>query len=140
MRSGNGSRPFSLSVCTLTLFACLSLEGSQEYLISYRYHVKNAKLYNESLQISQAMKPCLGKKYAKSLILEKKESTKQDFHHLIKQNRESLINYLEQLSISVKNKDSLSNNALTSATTITFKTECFKVDFNDNFVIITPLK
>jgi hypothetical protein len=123
------------------LLFTLSLEGSEEYFISYRYHVKNAKLFNESFFVSKAMKPCSQIPYkAPTLTLESDNTVKNSFASFLKKNKEKLLSYLQKLSVSVTNNEHINNNHIESLTTVTFKTQCFKVDFNENFVMITPLK
>ena len=136
MRSRDGNSTFSLRLCSIVFFCSLALNAS-EYLISYRYVVKNATLYNDTLDISHAMKPCHGKPQ-KPLILENNGS--QDLKKIISKNSNEFINYIHKLGIDIKNTDITSNLQNSSTTIITLKTTCFKVDFNDNFAKITPLK
>ena len=60
MRSRDGSNYFLFTIFFyLVLSNSLALDAS-EYLISYRYVVRDAILYDENLQISHAMKKCRG--------------------------------------------------------------------------------
>jgi hypothetical protein len=60
MRSRDGDHNFSLTISTIIfLFSSLALNAS-EYLISYRYLVHNAILYDESLEVSKSMRVCGG--------------------------------------------------------------------------------
>jgi len=136
MRSRDGNSTFSLRLCTIILFFSLALNAG-EYLISYRYVVKDATLYNDLLLISHAMKPCRGKPQ-KSLVLENNNS--KDLKQIISQNPDIFTDYIHKLSLDIKNTQITSNMQNTSTTIITLKTTCFKVDFNENFVRITPLK
>ena len=136
MRSRDGNRTFSLSICSIILFNSLVLNAS-EYLVSYRYVVKDATLYNESLSISNAMKECKGTPQ-KALILE--NDSNNDLKSVISKNSDKFINYIHKLGMNVEHKE-LTLNAMNKSTTIlTLKTTCFKVDFNDNFAKIAPLK
>ena len=47
---------------------------ANEYLISYRYVVKDTIIYNEELDISPAMQPCKGDADKEYLILDTKKS------------------------------------------------------------------
>ena len=67
MRSRNGNRNLSFRLCSIIIFSSLTLTAS-EHLISYKYIVKDATLYNETLLISDAMTKCDGKPQ-KELIL-----------------------------------------------------------------------
>ena len=136
MRSRDGNYTFSLSICAIILFHSLVLSAS-EYLISYRYLVKNAILYNETLEIARAMHKCKGTP-SNSLLLESNYS--KNIKQIITLNHEKFINYIHQLGIHVEHQEQTINLQNISTTILTLKTTCFKVDFNDNFVIISALK
>ena len=120
----------------LFILSSLALNAS-EFLISYRYVVKDAIIYNETLYISSAMKKCSGKPQ-KELILE--NTTNDDFTKLIKNNKEIFYDYIQQLGLHVEHKEETINMQNRSTTILTLKTTCFKVDFNDNFAKIAALK
>jgi len=136
MRSRDGNKTFSLSIPISILFLSLALNAG-EYLISYRYLIKDSILYNETLNISQAMKKCSGKVY-NPLILE--VNKEKNLKEIISQNREQFIYYLHKLGLNLVHKDKTVNYIQNSITILTLHTKCFKVDFNDNFVKISPLK
>ena len=136
MRSRNGDHPYSLSILALTLLSSLALNAS-EFLISYRYIVKDAVLYNETLHISNAMQKCQGK-IQNPLLLEHKE--KKNIKDIISTNSQEFIDYIHKLGLHVEHKDLTINAQNSSTTTMTLKTTCFKVDFNENFAKIAPLK
>jgi len=136
MRSRNGNCYFSLRLYTLIFFHSLALSAS-EYLISYHYTVKDAILFNETLQISRAMQKCSGT-LQKSFIL---DARKEDTLEQIIQN--DYINFLQnihKIGLDVSHTQVSTNIRNTSITSLTLHTTCFKVDFNDNFAKITPLK
>jgi hypothetical protein len=83
------------------------------------------------------MKQCSGKPQP-SLILENDESN--NLKKIISKNEDEFIEYIHKLGIDIKNTEITSNLQNSSTTIITLKTTCFKVDFNDNFVKITPIK
>jgi hypothetical protein len=136
MRSGDGNRHGTLSIFKLVfLFYSLALHAG-EYLISYHYVVKDAILFNETLEISKAMHQCSGTPY-NPLILENNNST--NLKEILAQNQEEFLAYLHQLGLDVQHSELNTNLQNSSTTILTLKTTCFKVDFNDNLVRIAPL-
>jgi len=137
MRSRDGNRSLPLSICTI-IFFCSSLAlNAGEYLVSYRYVVKNATLYNETLLVSRAMTKCSGKAQ-QSLILPIQD--KKDFKKIIDENSQEFIEYIHKLGLHVKHNEQTTNYQNSSTTILTLKTTCFKVDFNENLAKITTLK
>jgi|FLOH01.1.fsa_nt_gi hypothetical protein len=138
MRSRDGSYNFSLSICSVVLFLFSStLLNASDYLVSYRYVVKDAILYNETLDISKSMKKCIGEP-TKSLILDSSEN--DDLEDIILKNSTEFIDFIHTLGLQVEHKESTTNAINKSTTILTLKTTCFEVDFNDNFARISPLK
>jgi len=136
MRSRDGNSYPWLTVLSL-IFLSFTTLYADDYLISYRYVVKNSTILNEQLYLSKAMINCDGEE-SKSIYL---DSNHYDtLKEVIFQNRDKFITYLHQIGIQIQNKDVTINNILTSTTILTFKTQCFKVDFNDKFVKISSLK
>jgi len=135
-RDGNYNFSFSIQVGLLLLLSSLALNAS-EYLISYRYLVKDAILYNETLSISKAMQKCNGKPY-NALVLETRDD--KNLKKIIRSQNEKFIDYMHKLGLHIEHKEATINFQYTSVTILTLKTTCFKVDFNDNFVKISPLK
>lgn len=72
------------------------------------------------------------------LILE--NSTDGDLNNLISQNSNEFLEYIHKLGLHVEHKEQTINMRNKFTTTLTMKTTCFKVDFNDNLAIIAPLK
>lgn len=136
MRSRDGNRTFSLRLCSVILFNSLALNAS-EFLISYSYTIKDATLHNETLYISKAMKKCCGTPQ-KSFIFD--TDGEKDLKKIISQDREKFISYIHKLGLHIEHKEKNINSQNISSTTLTLKTTCFKVDFNDNFAKISPLK
>ena len=136
MRSRDGSFTILLRFCTLVLLSTLLLSAN-EYLISYRYVVKNAILYNESLQISHAMKKCQGS-IQKTLLLNSDGTT--NLQKIISLNHEKFISFINSIGLDVSHQESNINFQNHSTTILTLPTTCFKVDFNDNFAKISSLK
>ena len=136
MRSRDGNSTLSLRLCSIIIFSSLALNAS-EYLISYKYITRDALLYNETLLISNAMTKCDGKpQKGLSLI----NNSSNDIKELLLKNSEKFINYLHKLGMQVQHKERTSALQNSSSTVLTLKTTCFKVDFNDNFATIAPLK
>jgi hypothetical protein len=136
MRSGDGNRHVTLSIFKLIFFFYSLALSASEYLISYRYVVKDAILFNETLDISKAMHPCSGSPL-NPLILENNNTT--NLKAIVSQNEEEFLSYLHQLGLDVQHSEFNTNLQNSSTTILTLKTTCFKVDFNDNFVSISPL-
>jgi len=136
MRSRDGNNSFTLAICSIVFFNSLVLNAS-EYLISYRYVVKNATLYNETLYIAKAMQKCQGTP-TKPIYLDnpKQKNLKELFSSLDSE----FIEYVHKLGLHVEHKDMTNNFQISSITILTLKTTCFEVDFNDNFVKISSLK
>ena len=136
MRSRDGNHSFLLSICSVIFFNSLVLSAS-EYLISYRYVVKDATLYNEALSISKSMQKCNGTPQ-NALILPTESDT--NLKTVLAKNSEEFIDYIHKLNLHVEHSDVTINAQYKSTTILTLKTTCFEVDFNDNFVKISPLK
>jgi len=138
MRSRDGNLTFSLSICTIILTTLFSSAlTADEYFISYRYVIKDAILYNESLLISKAMKKCSGSPY-NPIILE--SDGEKNLHEIISKKSEEFIHYIHKLGLHVEHNEKTTDYKNSSTTILTLKTTCFKVDFNDNFAKIAPLK
>jgi len=99
--------------------------------------VKDATLFNETLLISKSMHKCSGipQKY-----IELESDGGKNLKDIIENNREEFINYLHKLGLNVSHKEKNINFQNISTIILTLKTTCFKVDFNDNFAKIAPLK
>ncbi|MFA5233949.1 MAG: hypothetical protein WC390_06055 [Sulfurimonas sp.] len=136
MRSRDGNLNFLLRLCQVVIFSSLTLHAS-EHLISYKYIIKDAILYNETLLISNAMTKCSGEPQSELILI---NTTDDDLKKLISQNSEKFIDYIHKLGLHVEHKGTTSNLQNSFTTTLTLKTTCFKVDFNDNFARIAPLK
>ena len=140
MRSGDGDSTKSLRIFfILTLFVQLffSTANADEYYVSYRYVVKDAMMFNESLHVSKAMKQCGGKS-AISIELESHES--RDLKRVIKENFEDFFLFISKLGFHIQDSHENYNAQAHNMTTTTLKSQCFKVHFNDNFATITALK
>ena len=138
MRSRDGNHSLSLSICSIIfLLFSTTLLNAEEYLISYRYVVKDASLYNENLHISKSMKKCSGN-FFESLTLDTNGSN--NLEDIVFHNSTKFIDFMHHLGLHVDHKESTINAQNKSTTILTLKTTCFKVDFNDNFAKIAPLR
>lgn len=137
MRSRDGNRSLLLSISALASLLFSFTLYADEYLISYRYSVKNATLHNEQLAISKAMQKCSGEPY-RSLSLQ--NNNEKDLLKVLTTNNEEFIEFLHRLGVEVSSREKNENMQHQSMTLLTLKTRCFKVDFNDNFVKISALK
>lgn len=136
MRSRDGNRTLSLFICGLIFFHT-QVFCAEEYLISYRYVVQDARLYNESLEVARAMKSCEGKELEPFVL---SHGSAQNFKDFLLKNSAEFIEYLHKLGLHVEHREQLKNYATRSQTILTLRTMCFKVDFNDSLAIIIPLK
>ncbi|WP_294929196.1 hypothetical protein [Sulfurimonas sp.] len=137
MRSRDGNLNFSRRLCSVViLFSSLALSAS-EYLISYKYIVKDAILYNETLLISKAMTKCEGTPQEEFIL---QNSSEDNLKKLISKNPQEFIEYIHKLGMHVNHDEKTINLQNSYTTVLTLKTTCFKVDFNDNFATIAPLK
>ena len=137
MRSRDGNRTFIYRFRFIILLFSFALLGADEYLISYRYVVKNSTLYNEKLDISRAMQKCDGKE-RDSIFLEVKKD--ENLKNIILDNYEKFVNFIHKLGLHIEHKDHTVNLEHSSTSVLTLRTTCFKVDINDNLARITPLK
>ena len=135
MRSRDGNNYRSLAICSLILLNSLVLNAS-EYLISYRYVVKDLTLYNETIQVSPAMKSCSGDV---SNSIELLVGNEEKLDSIIKNNSQEFINFIHKIGLDVEHKERTENAQNSSITILTLKTTCFKVDFNQNFAKISAL-
>ncbi len=136
MRSRDGNNYRLFAIFSVIFFYSLALNAG-EYLISYRYVVKDMKLFNESFQISRAMTKCTGL-VQNSIELAYKDT--KNLLEVISQNNESFIDFIHKIGLGLEYKSLTINAQYSSTTIITLKTRCFKVDFNDYFVKISSLK
>ncbi|MDD2450076.1 MAG: hypothetical protein PHG10_10440 [Sulfurimonas sp.] len=137
MRSRDGNSSITRAIWPLIFFSSFALLDAKEFIISYRYVVKDATLYNETLYISEAMQKCSGTPQEHLLLTTDKKNSLKD---IIKNNEEEFIDFIHKLGLSVEHKEKTTNLINTSTTILTLKSTCFKVDFNDNFATIAPLK
>ncbi len=136
MRSRNGNFNFSLAICSVIFFNFTAL-CADEYLISYRYIVKDATLYNEKINISKTMRKCEGKE-KKPIILQ--SHGLENLTTIIEKSSDTFIDYIHKLGLHIEHDEATINLQNHSTTILTLKTTCFKVEFNDTFAKITPLK
>ena len=85
------------------------------------------------------MKKCRGKPFD-SIILYLENDDTNNLNKIINKNSEEFIHFMHKIGLSVRHSSLTTNYQNSSTTILTLKTTCFKVDFNDNFVKISPLK
>ncbi|MDT8339823.1 MAG: hypothetical protein RQ763_11570 [Sulfurimonas sp.] len=137
MRSRDGNLNFSRRLCSVVIFFSSLALNASEYLISYKYIVKDAILYNETLLISKAMTKCEGTPQEEFIL---QNSSEDNLKKLISKNPQEFIEYIHKLGMHVDHDEKTINLQNSYTTVLTLKTTCFKVDFNDNFATIAPLK
>jgi hypothetical protein len=83
------------------------------------------------------MKKCKGIPY-NSLILDTTKS--ETLKEILLDNQDEFITFLYKIGLHVEHHEETLNGINDSSTILTLPSKCFKVDFNDNFVKIAPLK
>ena len=137
MRSRDGNSSIIHRFLYLIILSSLALHAS-EYLISYRYMVKDMTIYNEDLFISHAMHKCEGEIQTPIYLDIKNKET--DLKKIIYNDFDRFTDFVYKLGLEIKHNDKTINYEHTSSTILTLRTTCFKVDINDNFAKIAPLK
>ena len=146
MRSRDGNSSLTRTIRTIVVLflvslvyssSLLALDNTKEFLISYRYVVRDTMLYNDSLQITNTMTKCNGDPQSPLLLDIYKNS---NLKSIIIENSEIFIDYIHKLGLHVEHVGKTINYQHSSITILTLKTTCFKVDFNEKFVRIAPLK
>lgn len=133
MRSRDGNRSFTLTIYTL-VFA--SLLNAENYIVSYRSVVTNQIISSEQLLVSQAMTPCDEPSNPPLKLI----SNQENFKALIEENHDEFLDYLARQGILISSTQSSNIKHYQSRMILEFPSQCFTVEFNDGFVIITPLK
>lgn len=134
MRSRNGYFNLIFSICAI-IFITTNLY-SDEYIISYRYVVKNAILIDSSLEVSHAMVKCDGKR---GLSLYLKTYGSKNLKKILLKNTNLFSLYMNKLGMQVQSNGYNTEKIANSLTVLTLKPLCFTVNFNQNFVKITAL-
>ena len=133
MRSRNGTGIITRTFCALIL--CLTSLQAQSYYIGYRNAVKNALLLNESLHISKAMIPCKGKA-VDTLVIQESNKTLQK----MLQESEAFFTFMQHHNLLIKSRETVRNARSSSLSILTFPTQCFEVEFNNDFAKIALIK
>ena len=89
-----------------------------------------------SKSIEEIDHPLLGN----SLKILADTGNEHEFKEIVDKNSQEFIDYLHKIGLSLEHTSKTSNYRHSSTTIHTLRTQCFKVQFNDNFVRITPLK
>ncbi|MBT5935438.1 MAG: hypothetical protein HOG88_08910 [Sulfurimonas sp.] len=83
------------------------------------------------------MQKCKGKPY-QSIVFQTRDD--KNLKKIIEKNHRKFVDYIHHIGLNVEHHDATINYKYSSTTILTLKTTCFKVDFNDNFVKVSPLK
>jgi len=83
------------------------------------------------------MTKCSGEPQSELILI---NTAGDDLKKLISQNSAEFIEYIHKLGLHVEHSGSTADLENSFTTILTLKTTCFKVDFNDNFARIAPLK
>lgn len=111
--------------------------NADDYLIGYRVSTLNSRLTNENLSISKSMTPCIGN-HQKSLTLTR--ASNDTLKTTLDKNEEEFLDFLTQQTLHLQSNQNIYTQKHTSIDTLTAPTQCYAVDFNDDFVTITHLK
>ena len=107
---------------------------ADDYLISYRASSLNSRLVHENLWVSKSMTPCLGNRHRSITLLRDNNNTLKT---TINNHEEEFFNFLTQQPLHLKSNQHIQHDKHNSIETLTSPTQCYAVDFNDDFVTIT---
>jgi hypothetical protein len=110
---------------------------ADDYLIGYRASTLNSRLTHESLSISKSMTPCIGTRQ-KSLTLARNSNDTLKF--TLDKNEEVFFDFVTQQTLHLKSNQNIHIQNHVSIDTLTVPTQCYAVDFNEDFVTLTLLK
>lgn len=111
--------------------------GADDYLIGYRASSLNSRLTHENLSISKSMTPCIGNHH-KSLTLPR--DSNDTLKLTLDKHEEEFFDFVTQQPLHLKSNQNIQVQKHTSIDTLTVPTQCYAVDFNDDFVTLTHLK
>lgn len=134
MRSRDGNRLKTLAICQL---AFCSLLSAADTIISYRLVVEDAMILNDYLSVSRAMTPCHGTP-THAVYIETKGS--KNLHTILENNPEAFSAFIAHEHLHVSHNEQTTNAVNHSRTILKMAPTCFAVDFNEDFVKISPLK
>ncbi len=86
------------------------------------------------------MKPCRGKLSLKKLYLEYPAYESKSLRLILLHNYDDFFSYIMKMGLSVTSHEKVVKNHSSSSIEVTLPTTCFKVEFNDSFVTISPIK
>jgi len=123
-------------LATCQIISVLTL-NADDYLIGYRASALNSRLVHENLWVSKSMTPCLGNRY-KSITLARDNNN--TLKTTLDKNEEEFLDFLTQQPLHLKSNQHVLQDKHNSIETLTSPTQCYAVDFNDDFVTLTHLK
>lgn len=83
------------------------------------------------------MQKCDGSLSKETLVLESHQD--RDLKTIIDKNIDEFFAYLQKIGLYIQNRDAVIDLQNSNTTILILKPQCFKVDFNDNFVKITAI-
>ena len=128
-------KPYILALL-FTFVSSLSLSASQTFILSYRAQVKNAIVISESFQLSHAMTPVKTKDAQQISIYSKKET---DLKTIVKLNKDEILEFLMKYGAHTRSHEKVQDLQSTSLIELTLPPTYIKIDFKDNYAIITRL-
>jgi hypothetical protein len=134
VRSRTRNGYFLLAACQLISTLMLNAD---DYLIGYRASSHNSRLTHENLSISKSMTPCTGNHH-KSLTLPRNPN--DSLKSTLTTHEEEFFDFVTQQTLHLKSNQNIQIQKHTSIDTLTVPTQCYAVDFNEDFVTIILLK
>lgn len=109
----------------------------EQYLIGYRLATKNSQIISENLQISKSMTPCVGVGVADLTLLREPNAS---LEKILRRHEDQFLAFAAQQPLHLQSHQKIEPQSHFSAETLTLKTQCYAVLFNDDFVTISHLK
>jgi hypothetical protein len=136
MRSRDANHTSLFRFCAIIISLFSSALFADDYLISYRYSVKDSELFYEKATFTRSMQPCETTKISPIYI---KNPKHKPLEELLFEPDGTFFRLMSRLGLEVVNNEETNGFIHHSLTLVTFKTRCFKVDVNEKFVIISAL-
>jgi hypothetical protein len=108
-----------------------------DFLIGYRITTQNSQFHTEKLSISKSMTPCKGIKIDTFTL---PRQPNEVLEMTLQRNEEKFLTFAAQQSLHLQSHQTINEARQRSTETLTLPTQCYAVEFNDDFVTISLLK
>jgi hypothetical protein len=108
-----------------------------DFFIGYRVTTQNSQVYHENLSISKSMTPCNG---IKTFSLTLPREPNDLLETTLQEHEEDFFTFATHQPLHLQSHQKIESQNQFSTETLTLPTQCYAVDFNDDFVTITLLK